>query len=348
MVDVSGRADGPGRESLAHVMLDRAAVEDLFARRLIPPAAREDALAALDPPRRWGLWVARLLTSIGCALILAGIVYFFAFNWNRIPPLDKLAAIGGLWAAAAIGAVVAGPSRPVGQILAVIAIVLVGVFEAVFGQIYQTGADAWGLFALWAAVALPWAVLCNSAAAWAVWLAIANVGVVLWAGQTQPSLEMPDSGALLAPILLDLGFLAAREVLARLGVVFAAPAWTRIFPGIPAIVTAVVALVWLIPRHGDVAPIGLATGVAAAVTVIAVIVVYRALLPDLTMLTAGTIAAGIIGVTICFELLDKASPGSGIAKFFITGAVSVLAFAVAAAWLRQASRHMTRSRRPLP
>ena len=42
-----------------------------------------------------------------------------------------------------------------GKVLLLGASVLIGVFLAVFGQVYQTGADAYNLFTMWALLILP-------------------------------------------------------------------------------------------------------------------------------------------------------------------------------------------------
>jgi len=61
------------------------------------------------------------------------------------------------------------------------AAVLVGPLLAVYGQAYQTGADAWELFAFWAALILPWVALARMPTLWLVEIALWNVGfVLLW------------------------------------------------------------------------------------------------------------------------------------------------------------------------
>ena len=54
---------------------------------------RRRALALVGPPRRWALWATRWLTGAGAALVLTGIVFFFAFNWARLAPVHKFVLI---------------------------------------------------------------------------------------------------------------------------------------------------------------------------------------------------------------------------------------------------------------
>ena len=49
-------------------------------------------------------WLDRLLLGLGAALVLAGVVFFFAFNWGRITPFEKFGLIEAGIAACALGA----------------------------------------------------------------------------------------------------------------------------------------------------------------------------------------------------------------------------------------------------
>jgi uncharacterized membrane protein len=95
-----------------------------------------------------------MLLVLGVSLITAGIIYFFAFNWLKIPPMIKLYSIQ----AGIIGCVGAAYyyslQNTIGQICLLVASALMGVFMAVFGQIYQTGADAYQLFMMWSILPL--------------------------------------------------------------------------------------------------------------------------------------------------------------------------------------------------
>ncbi len=51
-----------------------------------------------------------------------------------------------------------GPECTPGKAALLLATLLLGVFLALFGQTYQTGADPWQLFANWALLILPWEV----------------------------------------------------------------------------------------------------------------------------------------------------------------------------------------------
>lgn len=327
-------------DALAGVRLDRAAVERLAARGLIGPAARARALAAIEPPRRWGLWVGRLLATSGAALVLAGVVWFFAFNWNRIPPFVKLGAIAAM-IAAALGVVVLDRfGRRFSPTAGSAAIVLVGVFLAVDGQIHQTGADVWMLYAAWAGLTLAWAVLLRSAAAWAIWLAVADLALLGWWGETQPGDAVFHAGRNLSVALLHAGFLGAREVMAARGLDWPAARWTRFYLGVPLLFALVATAAVLLDRLRGFGPMEWTATIVIPLAFLAGPIVYRRFAPDVAMLATITVAVCAVADPSLFRLLTGGSDHADVAVYFLMGLASLGLFAGAVAGLRAVSRRM--------
>ena len=96
----------------------------------------------------------RALLALGVGQFLAGVVFFFAYNWNDLSDIAKFAVIETALAIALGGALLIGLDRVFGQMLLIAASVLTGVLLAVIGQVYQTGADVFELFAAWAVLIL--------------------------------------------------------------------------------------------------------------------------------------------------------------------------------------------------
>lgn len=320
--------------------VDRRTIEALFARGLLSAAARDHALSLIEPPREWGRWVARILTVFGIALILAGIVYFFAYDWDRIPPLVRLGGAGLLLAAAIAGAGVIGLEPLAGRILVTVATVLVGVFLAVFGQVYQTGADAWGLFLAWSLLTLAWALLTNFAATWAVWLVVADLAIWLWWDQTRTLAPSSTAGATLSILVFDGLFLVLREILAGRGHAWAAARWTRFFLAVPTLAVATLAGIAYIGHDFDGRPIERASAAAAAVVFATAIAVYRRRLPDLTTLSAAVMGVCVVLVVLVQQLADRTFHTTDTGAFFLTGLVTLGLFALAVGWLRRQARTM--------
>ena len=60
---------------------------------------------------------------------------------------------------------------------------LVGVLFAVYGQIYQTGANAYDFFLAWTVFVTLWVVVSNFAPLWLIYIALANTTFILYSQQ---------------------------------------------------------------------------------------------------------------------------------------------------------------------
>jgi uncharacterized membrane protein len=154
------------------------AEQGLIAPQDVPRALR--AGGALPTARDWRRFVERLLLWLGTVLVAAGVVFFVAYNWDALGRFAKLGLVQTL-VIAALGVVAwVGLDRAGGKAALLAAAVLVGALLALVGQIYQTGADTFELFAAWGLAILPWAVVGRSAPLWLLWLAVANLAVTLY------------------------------------------------------------------------------------------------------------------------------------------------------------------------
>ena len=151
----------------------------LRAAGLISAPGYADAVVALRDEAFWARWGRRALLALGAGQLLAGIVFFFAYNWNDLGDIAKFAIVEAALVIAAGGALLVGLDRAFGQVLLIAASVLTGVLLAVIGQVYQTGADVFELFVAWAVLILPGGVISRSAAHWLIWLVVAVTGLAL-------------------------------------------------------------------------------------------------------------------------------------------------------------------------
>lgn len=119
----------------------------------------------------------RIVAVLAAALLGLGIILWIAANWSTLGRFGRFALLEGVVAAMALGAML----QPAARVpLALLAMLAIGGLFAYFGQTYQTGADPWQLFALWAALALPLCVALRSDVLWAPWALVAMSGVSLW------------------------------------------------------------------------------------------------------------------------------------------------------------------------
>ncbi|WP_354687428.1 DUF2157 domain-containing protein [Cupriavidus necator] len=165
------------RRAIRRALADWRALGRLGPAGVAGPWARTEPAAA-----DWRRWLDQALMALGTALLCAGVIVFFAFNWQD---LHKFSKFGLLAAAISLLAGFAwlrqADGRPVdkaGQAALGGAQVLAGVLLAVIGQTYQTGADAWQLFALWALLAVPWALAARAAPHWWLVIAVGNLALM--------------------------------------------------------------------------------------------------------------------------------------------------------------------------
>lgn len=113
----------------------------------------------------------------GAALAGLGVILWLAANWNDLGRAGRFALLQAAVLAFALGAAAKPAARAA---LGLLALLCTGGLFAYFGQTYQTGADPWQLFALWAALTLPLCLGARSDVLWAPWALVASVGITLW------------------------------------------------------------------------------------------------------------------------------------------------------------------------
>jgi uncharacterized membrane protein len=220
-------------EETATVDLDkvpatRQQVSRLYFAGLLDREARLYAFELLSPARLWRLWASRLLLVLGAALILTGVVFFFAANWNSLSGLVKLGGIEVGLILCLAGVWFYGLERLSGKVLLLGAGVLVGVFLAVFGQVYQTGADAWDLFAQWSALIFGWVLLARFVPLWGVWLVVTNLACGLYVAQAGFLRGAAEINLAAIYAVLNGAVLVARELACSRGVSWLPNQWTRL------------------------------------------------------------------------------------------------------------------------
>lgn len=178
-----------------------ANVQEMAQQLRLSAAAYRRAIeiARLTPDRTgWLRYVDRFLMVVGAALIVAGIAAFFAWNWAELGHMVKFALIEGGIVAAAVVTWRFGLDSTAGRIGLFAAAFLTGTLLAVFGQVFQTGADPYGLFLVWAAFILPWAIVGRQAGIWMLLQILLNLTVIMYYTQV---LHPPDGWWQLAQLL---------------------------------------------------------------------------------------------------------------------------------------------------
>lgn len=131
----------------------------------------------------WQKFFRLFLVSLGVGFILSGVVFFFAYNWANLHKFVKIGLIEGLLIATTILVLLQKINRNIRNIIHTGASVLVGVLFAVFGQIYQTGANAYDFFLAWTAFVTLWVLVSNFAPLWLLYLTLINITFILFSQQ---------------------------------------------------------------------------------------------------------------------------------------------------------------------
>ena len=128
-------------------------------------------------PARLAYWLPRGVAVLGAALLGMGLIFWVAANWEDLGRMGRFALLQGVFAAACLGAFAVPKARVP---LLLVALLSIGGLFAYFGQTYQTGADPWQLFALWATLALPLCLVARSDVLWTPWMLVLSTAATLW------------------------------------------------------------------------------------------------------------------------------------------------------------------------
>lgn len=159
---------------------------------------------------KWQQLIANLLLYLGVLLVGAGVIFFMAFNWDALSHLSKFAIVETLFTLFIGGFYLAnhtqkkyllpsslphnqhtphfqqsqpspniyGWNLPNAMLLG--ASIMLGALLALVGQTYQTGADPWQLFAIWAVLILPFAYIAGFDLLWLLIVVLLNVSLGLY------------------------------------------------------------------------------------------------------------------------------------------------------------------------
>ena len=293
------------------------------------------ALAGVLPDREaWRRFIPALLLGLGALLLSAGVIFFFAYNWEAMGQFAKFALAEGLLVAAVIVAIVAGLERMLGKSALFLASTLTGALLALIGQTYQTGADPYQLFAGWAVLILPWVAVSRMPALWLLVVLLLNVAVATYLLVVPGFFGFIFTPARLTWLLfgLNTAILVAWEIAVAMGIPWLQARWSaRIVATVSGIAAASLGL-WSVVDTRD---IGGFAFVAYVAWLAGAYFYYRTRLRDLFVLAGG--ALGVIVVVtgaLSRAMLDNFEAGG----FLFIGVAVIGMSAGAAYWLRTIAR----------
>jgi uncharacterized membrane protein len=274
---------------------------------------------------------------------LSGIFFFFAYNWDDLPRFAKFGIIEAAIVAAVGLAYYQGLNRLVGQVALLVAAMLVGALLVVYGQIYQTGADAYQLFLTWAGLITGWVVISFFGPLWFSWLVLLNISLILYWEQV-----LGQDEEVMFELLFGLNAIAllAWEIGASRGLAWLKSRW------IPRLIALAVFVALLWPTFSFIAAVhwrqveGLALIIAPILYVGFILLagwLYGVKIKDLFVLTVG--ALSLIAV-ITYALAEMMNIFEGDAlTFLLLGILLIIEAGVAVIGLRWVANSWERAGR---
>lgn len=131
----------------------------------------------------WQKFLRLFFISLGIGFATAGIIFFFAYNWAELHKFIKIGLIEGLIVITTLIVLFSKLNLEIKNIILTGASVLVGVLFAVFGQIYQTGANAYDFFLGWTLSIMLWVIVSRYVPLWLLFITLINVTLLLYDNQ---------------------------------------------------------------------------------------------------------------------------------------------------------------------
>jgi uncharacterized membrane protein len=137
-------------------------------------------MGIIPDAKAWRKFIDNLLLLLGTILLVVGIIFFFAYNWADLSYFSKFGLLETSILILAIFASWRGIEQLEAKVALLATAVLLGALLAVYGQTYQTGADAFSLFMTWAILIIPWVLLGRFAPLWLLLVVLVNLSLILY------------------------------------------------------------------------------------------------------------------------------------------------------------------------
>jgi uncharacterized membrane protein len=316
----------PTSERLCHLARNGVLDIDAFERAL--------EITGSTPDRtRWVWFLDMLFLVLGAGFTVSGIFFFFAFNWASLHRFLKLGLLEAAVLLAVGLAILRGLDSLSGKIALGVAGLLVGALLAVYGQIYQTGADSYQLFLGWALLTTGWVLLGRFTPLWLVWIVLLNLGIWFYWAQI---VGRGDNRLFLLIFLLNGAAILAWELAHTKGVVWLKNRWMPRLLALPAFAALVLPTTLLILPAGGTHSHDFLSFLLPILYIGAsglVLYVYSRKVLDLFMLVVcafGLIVVFDVGV---FRMLED----SELLALVLLSVLLIAQAALVVAWLRRVS-----------
>jgi len=140
----------------------------------------QNRLEKMIQEENFATFFSHLFTLLGAIFLASGVMFFIAYNWEVLGKFFKF----GIVEFAIIGSFILAYFLKEESLAFKSAIIvgsfLIGVLLALFGQVYQTGAEPYELFIYWTLLVLPIALLSRFAGIWLFVIVLINFIISLY------------------------------------------------------------------------------------------------------------------------------------------------------------------------
>ena len=285
------------------------------------------AAGMIPAPAEWRVFLGQLTLWLGTIALANAVIFFFAFNWDDLARMGKFALVEAAIVAALVALWRVDLNGLAGKAVLLLLCLLTGALLALTGQVYQTGADTFELFAWWAVLILPWVAIGRFSPLWLLWLGLLNLAVML-----HVRISLNEVNLFWALFGLNTLALVAWEAGRRAGIGWMQDSWAPRLVAIASGLSATMLVVWAITggfRDDGAAGLAMLAYVGWAA---ALYFWYRRVRLDPFMLAGGLLSL-IVTVVVLLgnKMLDNGEAGG----FLLIGLVVIGMSAGGAIWLKR-------------
>lgn len=135
----------------------------------------------------WNAFIRIALLTLGAGFFTAGVIFFFAYNWDYLSKFTKLGVMEFLVFAFAVVYFIKSLHPLLRNVSLTVSAILVGGMFSVFGQIYQTQSIAFDLMLNWSLAVTLWVLVARFAPLTALWLILLQITLSLYLEQVAHS-----------------------------------------------------------------------------------------------------------------------------------------------------------------
>lgn len=278
--------------------------------------------------QRWLTFLSQLCLWVGCITLGLSMVFFIAYNWTAFGKFAKFSLVEISLVLSVATYLLLKKDSLIRLSVITLASILVGVLLALFGQTYQTGADPWQLFLIWACLITPWAVTARFSVLWLMIIGLLNVSFSLYCDVNANPLSVIFShkiSALWGLFVINVISLITWQLVSE-KVTWLQDNWsTRFIAVIAGSIITTLAMMSAIE-------VDVVNNLALPVWALCLgsgYWVYRRQQVDLFMLAGGCLSGILVIVTLCGSLIFRS--GGDFGAFFIL-ALLVISLGAGAAW----------------